>query len=74
MHKGETSSGNAASWKIILTKKLSNSQPKEEIENFIQANLRIITQEIVFQKALRTVLPIRGQGTVICVFKTKGYT
>ena len=46
-------------------KKLINSQLKKEMENFIPANLRIITWEIVFQKALRTVLPVRGQSTVI---------
>ena len=27
-----------------------------EIENFIRANVRILTQETVFQKALRTVV------------------
>ena len=35
------------------------------MENFIQAKLRIITKETVFQKALKTVLPIRDQNTVI---------
>ena len=41
-------------------KKVSNESQKE-MENFIQANLRIITWETVFQKALRTVSSIRGQ-------------
>ena len=41
-------------------KKLATGQSREEIENFIQGNIRIITQEIVFQKALRTLPPIRG--------------
>ena len=44
------------------------------MENFIRDSLRIITLEIVFQKALRTVLPVKGQSTVIYVFETKGYT
>ena len=32
---------------------------------------RIVTQETVLQKALRTVLPLRGQSTVIHMFETK---
>ena len=44
------------------------------MENLIRANLRIITQETVFQKALRTVPPVKGQSTVIQVFETKGWT
>lgn len=35
--------------------------------------MRIITQERVFQKAQKTILPIRGQRTVIYIFETKGY-
>ena len=58
----------------MLMKKLINSQSKKEIENFIQDNLRIITQETVFQKPLRTVLPIKDQSTVIYIFETKVYT
>ena len=38
----------------VTGKKLINSQSNKEMENFIQANLRIITQETVFQKALRS--------------------
>ena len=38
----------------ILDQKI-NSQSDKETENFIQVNLKIITQEIVFWKALRTV-------------------
>ena len=48
-----------------VDEELINSRSKTEMENFIRANLRIITQETVLQKALRTVLPMRGQGTVI---------
>ena len=33
-------------------------QFKKEMENFIQAELRIITQEAILQKALRTLLPM----------------
>ena len=33
-------------------------QFKKEMENFIQAKLRIITQEAILQKALRTLLPM----------------
>lgn len=43
-------------------KKSISSQSRKEMEIFIQVNLRIITQETVFQKTLRTVLPFRGQG------------
>ena len=42
------------------------------MENFIWANLKIITRETVFQETLRTIL-IRSQSTVIQVFKTKDY-
>lgn len=42
--------------------------------NFIGANLRIITHEEVFQKVLKTVPLVRGQGTVKSVFETKNYT
>ena len=45
-----------------------NSQSKKERENFIRANLRIITWETVSQKALRTVPPVRDQNTVIYKF------
>ena len=44
------------------------------MENFIRANLRFITWEIAVQKALRTVLPVRRQSTLLHVFETKGYT
>ena len=44
------------------------------MEDFIRVNLRITTQEIVFQKVLRAVLPIRDQSIVIYVFETKDYT
>ena len=40
---------------LLLMKKLVN---KKEIENLIPANLRITSQETVFQEALRTVLPL----------------
>ena len=50
-----------------------NSQSKKEGENFIQPNLRIITQETVFQKSLRAVPPITDQSTVMYIFETKGY-
>ena len=46
-------------------KKLISSQSKKEMENFIRANLKIITQETASQKALRMALPRRGQSTVI---------
>ena len=39
---------------IMLMKKLLY-KPENKMEHFIQANLRIIIQETVFQKALRTV-------------------
>ena len=48
----------------LSTKRLISSPSKTEMENFIPAYLRIINQETVFQKALRTVLPARGQSTV----------
>ena len=41
----------------------------KEIENFIWASLRIIAQETVFQKDLRTVLPVRSQSTVTYIFE-----
>ena len=44
------------------------------MRNFIGANLRIITHEAVFQKVLKTVPLVRGQGTVKSVFETKSYT
>lgn len=37
------------------------------------ANLRTIKWETVFQKALRTVPPVRGEDTDIQVFETKSY-
>ena len=43
------------------------------MENFVQANPRIITQETVFQKALRSALPARDQIIVMYVFETKNY-
>ena len=39
-----------------VSEKLINGQSKKEMENFICANLRVITRDTVFQKALRTVL------------------
>ena len=52
---------------IVSEKKIS-SQSNKEIENFILANLRIITWETVFQKALRTFPPVTGQSTVMYIF------
>ena len=46
---------------------------KNEVEEFIQAYLQIIMQEAVFQKALRTVPPVRAQSTAMSVFETKGF-
>ena len=43
-----------------VNEKLINSQSKREVENFIQANLRIITRVTVFQKSLRTVPLVRS--------------
>ena len=43
-------------------------------ENFIDINLRTITQETVFQKTLRTVPPIGGQSTVKNVYDIRGFT
>jgi len=43
-------------------------------ENFIEVNLRIIVQETVFQKTLRTVPPIRGQSTIKNIYDIRGYT
>ena len=45
----------------MWTKKLINSQSEKEVENFICANLRILTQERVSQRALGT-LSQRGKG------------
>jgi len=50
------------------------SQSKKEMENFVGTNLRIITQEKILQKILKTVPPGTGQGTVMQVFETKGFT
>ena len=55
-------------------KKIINSQFKREVENLIQAKLRIITRETDFHKALEPVPHIRGQSRVIYVFETNGYT
>ena len=41
------------------------SQSKKEMENFIQAKFEDYSQERAPQKALRTVPPVRSQGTVI---------
>ena len=35
----------------VEKKKLATGQSREEIENFIQGNIRIITQETVFPKS-----------------------
>ena len=43
-------------------------------ENFIEVNLRIIIQETVFQKTLRTVPPIGGQSTIKNIYDSRGYT
>lgn len=43
-------------------------------ENFIDINLRTITQETVFQKTLRTVPPIGGQSTIKNVYDIRGFT
>ena len=50
------------------------SQSKKEMENFVGTNLRIITQEKILQKILKTVPPGTGQGTVMQVFEAKDYT
>lgn len=42
-------------------------QSKKETEKFIWANMRILSQETILQKALRTVPLIRGQSTVIYI-------
>ena len=52
---------------------MKNSYSKKEIDNLTQANLRTVTWEAVFQKALRTILPLRGQSAVIYIFEAKGY-
>ena len=41
------------------------SRSKKELENFIQAKFGDYNPGRAFQKALRTVLPFRSQGTVI---------
>ena len=58
-------------WVSFVNKKLINSQSKKEMEDFIWAKLRIISQETAFQKTPGTVPPERGQGTVVQVFATK---
>lgn len=44
-----------------IDKKLTSRRSKGEIENFIHANLRVITRETIFQKTLRTVPLVRGR-------------
>ena len=44
---------------------------KKEMENFIQANLRIITQEMDLQKTLRIVLPLEVQAQFNMFFETE---
>ena len=48
--------GNMHYSKLSVDENLISSQSKKEMENFVQANLRIFIQETVFQKTLRTVL------------------
>ena len=55
-----------------IDKKLTSSQSKGEIENFIHANLRIIIQETVFQKTLRTVALVRGRRHTYVHSRDKG--
>ena len=55
-----------------MKKKIINTNLKKETENFVLADMRILTQETVLQKALRTVSVIRDQSTAICTFWTKG--
>ena len=45
----------------------------KEVENFIQAEFADYNPEMAFQKALGTVLPVRGQSIVVYVFETEGY-
>ena len=45
--------------------KLINNRSKKETDHFIHANLKIVTRETVFQKAMRIILPARGQSRVI---------
>ena len=65
-----------AVWYAIaaVDEKIKINRSEKEMKNFIQASLRIITWDTVFQKALRTVLPAGGQNIVICVFEMKVYT
>ena len=44
------------------------SQSKKELESFIQAKFEDYNLERASQKALRALLPVRNQGTVIKVF------
>ena len=44
---------------------MKNSRSKKEMENFIQAKFEDYNPGRASQKALRTVPPIRSQGTVI---------
>ena len=48
--------GNMHYSKLSVDENLISSQSKKEMEDFVQANLRIFIQETVFQKTLRTVL------------------
>ena len=58
-------------WVSFVNEKLINNQSKKEMEDFIWAKLRIISQETVFQETPGTVPPDRGQGTVVQVFAMK---
>lgn len=40
---------------------LINSQSKREVENFIEANLRILTQVILSENYLRAVLLVKSR-------------
>lgn len=53
-------------------KKKININLKKETENFVLADMMILTQETVLQKALRTVPVIRDESMAICIFWTKG--
>ena len=46
----------------------------KEMENFIQARFEGNNSGRASQKALRTVVPMRSQGTVLKVFETEGCT
>ena len=48
------------------------SQSKKELESFIQAKFEDYNLERASQKALRALLPVRNQGTVIKVFWDTG--